>query len=110
MHDWIGWLATAVFASSYFCKRAITLRSIQSVAAVVWVAYGVLIGAWPVIGANVVVGALAAFSAWRGREHRDAVSGRKLSSTIVTGTGVKGSAFPLRLHQPATPKPRCEVE
>ena len=43
MRDWIGWLATAVFVSSYFCREAAILRRVQGVAALMWVAYGVLI-------------------------------------------------------------------
>jgi hypothetical protein len=68
--DWIGWIATAIFASSYFCKRSITLRSVQAVAALVWIGYGVLLGAAPVIVANLVVAIVAALSAWRQHGHR----------------------------------------
>jgi hypothetical protein len=64
MSDLIGWAATALFASSYFCKEPRTLRRVQALAASVWIAYGVLIRAWPVIVANVVVASLAAASAW----------------------------------------------
>jgi len=67
MADWIGWLATTIFASSYFCKQAVTLRRVQAIAALVWMSYGFLIGAPPVIVANLVVASLAIFSAWRGR-------------------------------------------
>jgi hypothetical protein len=41
----IGWLATAVFASSYFFRRPLTLRRIQAGAALLWVMYGIAIGA-----------------------------------------------------------------
>ena len=67
MADWIGWLATSIFAASYFCKQAVTLRWVQALAALVWIGYGFLIGAPPVIVANLVVAGLAAYSAWRGR-------------------------------------------
>ena len=67
MADWIGWLATTIFASSYFCKHPVTLRRVQALAALVWMSYGFLIGAPPVIVANLVVASLAIFSAWRGR-------------------------------------------
>jgi len=76
MADWIGWLATSIFASSYFCKQAVTLRWVQALAAVVWISYGFLIGAPPVIVANLVVASLAAISAWRGRPQQ---SMRKMS-------------------------------
>jgi len=67
MADWIGWLATTIFASSYFCKQAVTLRRVQAIAALVWMSYGFLIGAPPVIVANLVVASLAIFSARRER-------------------------------------------
>jgi hypothetical protein len=53
--DWIGWFATALFASSYFCKQPVTLRRVQGVAALAWAVYGVLIHALPVVVANVIV-------------------------------------------------------
>jgi len=64
MSDLIGWAATALFAASYFCKEPKTLRRVQAVAASVWIAYGVLIQAWPVIVANAVVASLAVASSW----------------------------------------------
>jgi uncharacterized protein with PQ loop repeat len=68
MLSWIGWVATAVFASSYLCKRPATLRRVQAGAAVLWVIYGVLIQAAPVVVANLVVACVALLSslgAWR---------------------------------------------
>jgi hypothetical protein len=58
----IGWTATAVFASSYFAKDPATLRRLQAGAAVLWIAYGVLLEAPPVIVANVIVASLALWS------------------------------------------------
>jgi hypothetical protein len=69
MLDWIGWLATAIFASSYFCKRPVTLRRLQALAALVWIGYGILIDAPPVIVANMVVAVVATYSAWRQHRH-----------------------------------------
>jgi len=60
----IGWVATAVFASSYFFRQATTLRRIQAGAALLWVAYGFLIGAMPVVVANVIVAAAAVYSSF----------------------------------------------
>jgi hypothetical protein len=60
--DWIGWVATAAFASSYLCKGAKSLRRVQAGAATLWVIYGVIIHAFPVVVANVVVAAMATFS------------------------------------------------
>ena len=61
----IGWLATAIFAVSYFVRHPATMRWVQATAALCWIAYGVLLHATPVIAANVIVGGLAAYSALR---------------------------------------------
>jgi hypothetical protein len=62
---WIGWVATAVFASSYFFREAAALRRVQAAAAVLWVVYGVLIQAAPVIVANLIVAGVALVSSLR---------------------------------------------
>jgi len=62
MLSWVGWVATAVFASSYFCRRQVTLRRVQAAAAVLWVVYGVLIHALPVVVANAIVASVALYS------------------------------------------------
>ena len=62
--DAIGWGATAVFATSYFVRRARTLRRIQGAAACLWIIYGIAAGAPPVIGANVIVAAAALASSF----------------------------------------------
>jgi hypothetical protein len=64
MLAWIGWVATAVFASSYVFKRPATLRRVQALAAVLWVVYGVLIDAAPVVVANLVVAGAAVISSF----------------------------------------------
>ena len=56
----LGWLATAVFVSSYFFKRPVALRAFQMCGAGLWVFYGLLIHAMPVIAANALVIAAAA--------------------------------------------------
>jgi len=60
----IGWVATAAFASSYFFKQPATLRWIQAGAALLWVVYGLAIGAMPVVAANVAVAAAAVYSSY----------------------------------------------
>lgn len=62
--DWIGWIATATFASSYFCKQPALLRRVQGLAALLWMSYGLMIHALPVIIANMVVAAIALFSSF----------------------------------------------
>jgi hypothetical protein len=62
--DWIGWVATATFASSYFCKQPAALRRVQGLAALLWMSYGIMIHALPVIIANMVVAAVAVLSSF----------------------------------------------
>ena len=62
MLSWIGWVATAVFAGSYLCKDPAVLRRTQAAAAVLWVVYGAVIGAMPVIVANLIVAVVALWS------------------------------------------------
>jgi len=62
--DAIGWVATALFGASYFCKGPAALRRTQALAALVWIAYGVALKAAPVIVANLVVASLALWSSW----------------------------------------------
>lgn len=59
MFEWIGWIATAVFAFSYFCSEPRRLRLIQAFAALLWLGYGIVIKAPPVIVANIIVATLA---------------------------------------------------
>jgi hypothetical protein len=61
----LGWAATAVFVGSYFFTRAEVLVRVQMAGAVMWVAYGLLMGAPPVVVANVLVLGAAA---WKARQ------------------------------------------
>jgi hypothetical protein len=63
--DWLGWLATLVFAGSYWCRDPGQLRRVQALAACLWVVYGGVIGAAPVLGANLLVAGIAAWSSLR---------------------------------------------
>ena len=63
--QWIGWVATAAFAASYFFKTPKALRLAQALAALLWVLYGTLIQAWPVVVSNVVVAGMAAWLSGR---------------------------------------------
>jgi Bacterial inner membrane protein len=65
MFDWLGWIATAAFAGSYFCTKPSRLRQIQALAALLWLGYGILIKAPPVIAANAIVASLAIISSFR---------------------------------------------
>jgi hypothetical protein len=61
----LGWSATAVFAASYFFTRPSLLRRVQMIGALLWVTYGFLIHASPVILSNILVFAAAAWTAVR---------------------------------------------
>jgi len=73
--DWIGWIATAVFAGSYRCKDPMMLRRVQALAACLWAVYGAVIGATPVLVANLLVAAFAGWSSFR------PLTARKLPNT-----------------------------
>jgi hypothetical protein len=60
--DWIGWIATAIFVSSYACRDPVALRRIQALAASLWVTYGIVIHATPVVVANLLVAGIAVYS------------------------------------------------
>jgi hypothetical protein len=61
----LGWAATGVFVASYFFARPSWLRAIQMLGALLWITYGLLIGALPVIIANMLVFAAAAWTSLR---------------------------------------------
>jgi hypothetical protein len=70
----LGWVATTVFVGSYFFSKPAMLRGVQMGGATLWIAYGVLIGATPVIAANVLVFSAAAWTTFGRRKEREAVS------------------------------------
>lgn len=74
MVEYLGWAATFVFVASYFCTRAEALRRLQMVGAVMWMAYGVLVHATPVVAANLLVLFAAAWTAKRSSAARAAES------------------------------------
>ena len=85
----LGWVATCVFAASYFFREASALRRIQAVAACLWIIYGVAIGALPVVVANVIVAGAAIYSSLR---PRGALSGE--SSKRIQGVRSQTNASP----------------
>jgi hypothetical protein len=60
--SWIGWIATAAFGVSYFAKTPKALRIVQACAALLWIAYGFIIHAMPVVVANAIVAGAAVYS------------------------------------------------
>jgi hypothetical protein len=67
MLDAVGWIATGLFVSSYFCKSPDLLRRVQAGAALLWIGYGAAIGSGPVIASNVLVASIAAYSSFSRR-------------------------------------------
>ena len=70
MLSWIGWVATACFGLSYFFKKPAMLRLIQAGAAILWIVYGLLIHAIPVVVANVIVALAALYSTFAGNAQK----------------------------------------
>jgi hypothetical protein len=60
--EYLGWAATAVFVASYFFTRAQAIKRVQMIGALMWATYGILIGASPVVVANVLVFGAAAWT------------------------------------------------
>ena len=61
--EFLGWAATAVITGSYFCKGPVALRRVQMLGALMWAAYGLLMRLPPVVVANLLVLAVAAWTA-----------------------------------------------
>ncbi len=81
--DFVGWAATAVFVTSYTFKDPGMLRRVQMLGAAIWIGYGVLMQAPPVIVANILVLGAATWAA------------RRRDSPVPSEQRLK-SAFPLR--------------
>ena len=81
----LGWVATAVFVGSYFFTRPAALRAVQMVGATLWIVYGFLIEATPVIAANALVFAAAAwtwFAARKSPQQQSATAASPAQSTL----------------------------
>ena len=65
--DVLGWIATAVFVSSYFFRKPAWLRATQMLGACLWILYGAIIGAIPVVVANGLVFGAAAWTLLRAK-------------------------------------------
>ncbi|HTN54393.1 MAG TPA: hypothetical protein VML50_18440 [Anaeromyxobacter sp.] len=70
--DAVGWTATGVFVASYFLAPGWLVRT-QMLGALIWTGYGLLVRAPPVVAANVLVLAAAA---WKARQPAAEVPGR----------------------------------
>lgn len=75
----VGWAATAVFVASYLFRNPTKLRIVQAVAALVWMTYGILLEAAPIIVANILVASMSVGSIIVGRRKDakgDAMAGK----------------------------------
>ena len=70
--DTIGWTATAVFTVSYLTRGQSTLRRVQMAGASLWLTYGLVTQAAPVIGSNILVLGAAVWAEQRHRRERRA--------------------------------------
>lgn len=61
----LGYAASAGVVLSFAMKSVVRLRTVSVVGSGLYVAYGVIIGAWPVVVTNAVVVALNAANLWR---------------------------------------------
>jgi hypothetical protein len=80
--EYLGWLATAVFVGSYLCKGSAALKRVQMIGALMWVVYGLLIGATPVVAANLLVFSVAGWTLM-GRRGLKTQAPHSLSATEV---------------------------
>jgi hypothetical protein len=87
----IGWLATAVFASSYLFRRPLILRRIQAGAALLWVMYGMAIDAVPVVVANLIVAGAALYSSFAPRRAEGSLDLDEPDDRQPTRIGSSGS-------------------
>ena len=71
--EYLGWLATAVFVGSYFCGAPAMLKRVQMLGPLMWVVYGLFIGASPVVVANLLVFGAAAWTLRRRSEAHETV-------------------------------------
>jgi hypothetical protein len=66
--EFLGWAATAVFVASYLCRAPGQLKRVQMAGALMWVVYGLLIQAMPVVAANLLVFGTAGLTLLRPRD------------------------------------------
>jgi hypothetical protein len=95
MIEWVGWLATGVFAISYFCRRPVALRRTQALAALLWIGYGITIKALPVIVANLVVATIALVSSFQRGGSPENTGGFKATAAAEGLQESDASAAPL---------------
>lgn len=53
--DWVGYLAMILVISSFVFKDLIKLRIVNLVGAIVFITYGFMLNAWPIIATNLII-------------------------------------------------------
>lgn len=53
--DWVGYLAMILVISSFVFKDIIKLRIVNLVGAIVFITYGFMLNAWPIIATNLII-------------------------------------------------------
>jgi len=54
--DWIGYLASLLLMISFLMKNIITLRTINSIGAILFIFYGIMLAtSWPIIITNLFI-------------------------------------------------------
>ncbi len=61
----LGYIAMGLAAFSFTFRNLVTLRKVNIFAALIFIVYGLLIKALPVVGLNVIIFALNAFELYR---------------------------------------------
>jgi hypothetical protein len=92
MPEWLGWSATAVFVGSYGFKRPGAIRVVQALGACLWIVYGVLLGARPVVLANTLVVGAAMLSLWRDSRGSAAIDKQPEAAAQPAVTSLDNSA------------------
>jgi hypothetical protein len=89
--DAIGWTATAVFTASYFATGQARLRRVQMAGATLWLTYGLVMHAAPVIGANILVLSAACWAEYRGRRGRPVPQASPRDGSATAGASTAGA-------------------
>ncbi len=63
--EWIGYVASAVIAGSLLMTNIKRLRTINSIGCVLFVVYGALVGAYPVVFSNAVIFLINMYQLWK---------------------------------------------
>jgi len=100
MSDAIGWMATALTASSYFTRRQALLRRTQACAAALWLVYGAFIHSMPVMTVTVFGGV---------RNDDQSATPQTMTLAVMTGMALWSSFRTPPKTVTAAPSPEAAV-